>query len=74
MSQKLPMLHLILYPGDAGFEGMKGSWRADEAWNFVDEEIPEEAIGKSTAQLQQEMPAFWRCQYYAMIAKVLERS
>ena len=34
------------YPGGTGFEGMKGLWRAAEAWHG---KKPDEAIGEGTA-------------------------
>ena len=36
------------YPGGTGFEGMKGSWRAAEAWHY---ERLGKSIGEGTASV-----------------------
>lgn len=55
---------VLSLPNGTGFEGpaLKGSWREDEVWH--PEESSREAIG--AAQLQQENPAFQRCQCHGM--------
>jgi hypothetical protein len=41
------------HPGGTGFEGMKGSWRAAEAWDC---ERPREATSESTASVAVDGP------------------
>jgi len=49
-------LYLVMcksHPGGTGFEGMKGSWRAAEAWYC---ERPGKAIGEGTASVAVDGP------------------
>ena len=41
------------HPGGTGFEGMKKSWRAAEAWHY---ERPCKAIGEGTASVAVDSP------------------
>jgi hypothetical protein len=41
------------HPGSTGFEGMKGSWRAAEAWHW---ERPWKAIGEDAASVAADGP------------------